>query len=207
MERSEISVWTNAEASSIRGALERAGRVRHRLLLVGWLRKVPSMAWAVLCERTIPGLPNPAVFVTLAAMAFCSLSACGTSPAKDFSGPWHPINSFQSQAYEIPLQRAYTFYAAPMDETLKTMLGRWARDTGRTLDYRLGYDVTLYEPVAGIRTTDIDSAVRKLSAIFAAQDVLVLAHPRRLVVQATTAGTGSPHAAAVAGSATGGVRP
>jgi hypothetical protein len=140
-------------------------------------------------------------------MTLCALTACGTPPAKDFSGSWRPLNRFHSQATEIPLQQAYAFYAAPMDETLKTMLSRWAKDTGRTLDYGLDYDVTLYKPVADIRTTDIDSAVQQLSTIFAAQHVLVTAHPREIVVLATTAGANDRHAELTAAPAKPGARP
>ncbi len=207
MERKVVGAWGNASAHLIigsSGGLADSGD--HR----------PSIE--VLSKSTSAGQPAENVeksrkmraagfSIALGTMALCALTACGTPPAKDFSGSWRPINRFQSQATEIPLQQAYTFYAAPIDETLKTMLGRWAKDTGRTLDYGLDYDVTLYKPVADIRTTDIDSAVQQLSTIFAAQDVLVTAHPRGIVVLATTAGAKHRHAELTAGPATPGARP
>ena len=74
------------------------------------------------------------------------------------------------------------FYAAPMDETLKTMLTRWATDSGRTLSYQLPFDVTLYTPVSDIRTTDLDVAAQQLTTIYAAQHVYVSATDRKILV-------------------------
>lgn len=187
MERKVVGTWGNSAARLISGDSGEFVDRGDYLPLV-----------QVLSEPTSVGLPAAHVeksrrtryagfSIALGTMVLCALTACGTPPAKDFSGSWHPINRFQSQPTEIPLQQAYTFYAAPMDQTLKTMLSRWAKDTSRTLKYGLGYDVTLYKPVADIRTTDIDTAVQQLSTIFAAQDVLVTAHPREIVVQTTAA--------------------
>ena len=52
-------------------------------------------------------------------LATLALSACGTPAAKDFRGSWKPVNRFQDAPVEIPLEQPYTFYAAPMDETLE----------------------------------------------------------------------------------------
>lgn len=82
----------------------------------------------------------------------------------------------------IPLRTAYTFYAAPMDGTLKAMLTRWARDTQRELAYRHTVDLTLYAGVAGIRTTSLDTAVTELNRLYAAQDILVTATDRAIAV-------------------------
>jgi len=120
------------------------------------------------------------------------LVGCGTQPARDFRGSWKPVNRFQALPTEIPLDRPYTFYAAPMDETLRTMLERWAKDTGRTLDYQLGYDVTLYRPVADIHTPDLAQAADQLSTIYAAQGVQVTGQPRRILVEAATSKAVSP---------------
>lgn len=115
-------------------------------------------------------------------IALIALTGCGTPPAKNFGGKWVPVNHFGAQPTEIPLQAAYTFYAAPMDETLKTMLTRWANDSGRTLSYQLPFDVTLYTPVSSIRTTDLDAAAQQLTIIYAAQHVYVSATDRKILV-------------------------
>lgn len=131
-------------------------------------------------------------------LAVTALAGCGTPPAKNFAGPWKPVNHFQSTPTEIPLNPAYVFYASPMDETLKTMLTRWARDSGRELSYQLSFDVTLYQPVSGIRTTDIDDAVARLNSIYATQGVLVSATARHIEVRPPPTG----NTGATAGDAT-----
>lgn len=113
------------------------------------------------------------------------LVACSTPPVKDFKGPWGPVNRYRSAPIEIPLHSQYTFFAAPTDETLKSMLIRWANDTDRTLRYELSYDVTLYQPVATIRTTDIEAAATELNAIYAAQGVRMTAKSGEILVQST----------------------
>ena len=136
-------------------------------------------------------------------IAMAVLAGCGTPPAKNFGGSWKPLNHFQAQPTEIPLQAAYTFYAAPMDETLKTMLTRWATDSGRTLSYELPFDVTLYTPVSAIRTTDLDSAAQQLTTIYAAQHVYVSATDRNILVRpSSTTGSGSAGAADADAAAT-----
>jgi hypothetical protein len=99
------------------------------------------------------------------------LVGCGTPSAKDFGGRWKPVNHFQATTTEIPLDRPYTYYASPMDETLRTMLIRWTNDTGMTLVYRLPSDYTLFAPVSKVRTADVGEAARELSSIYAAQGV------------------------------------
>lgn len=121
-------------------------------------------------------------------LVIVALAGCGTPPARNFAGPWKPVNRFQSKPTEIPLNPAYVFYASPMDETLKTMLTRWSRDSGRELSYQLSFDVTLYQPVSGIRTTDIDDAVARLNSIYATQGVSVSANARRIEVRSPTVG-------------------
>jgi hypothetical protein len=115
-------------------------------------------------------------------IAVIALTGCGTPAAKNFGGRWKPVNHFRTQPTEIPLQAAYMFYAAPMDETLKTMLTRWATDSGRTLSYQLPFDVTLYTPVSDVRTTDLDVAAQQLTTIYAAQHVYVSATDRKILV-------------------------
>lgn len=114
------------------------------------------------------------------------LAGCGTPPAKDFGGRWKPVNRFQDAPTEIPLAKNYTFYAAPMDGTLKTMLTRWAKDSGVQLSYELPSDYTLFKPVTQISTTDIQSATAELNSIYAAQGVHVSADDRRILVQSAS---------------------
>ena len=119
------------------------------------------------------------------------LASCGTPPAKDFGGRWKPVNRFQATTTEIPLNRPYTYYASPMDETLRTMLVRWTTDTGMTLVYRLPSDYTLFAPVAKVRTADVRQAAQELSSIYAAEGVSVTAKGDTLQVgRAVSLGSG-----------------
>jgi hypothetical protein len=118
-------------------------------------------------------------------LACLLLAACGTPPAKDFKGSWRPVNHFRAVPTEIPLHRHYVYFAAPVDETLKSMLARWASDTERNLDYQLSYDVTLYQAVAALRTPDIEAAISELNALYAAQGVRVSVQPGEILVTST----------------------
>jgi hypothetical protein len=129
-------------------------------------------------------------------IAVLALTGCGTPPAKDFGGRWKPANRFQDAPTEIPLAKTYTYYASPMDGTLKSMLTRWAKDSGMQLNYQLPSDYTLYRPVGQIRTPDVQAAASELSSIYAAQGVFVSVDNQQILVQAA----GQPQAAASASS-------
>lgn len=124
--------------------------------------------------------------------ALVTLAGCGAPAPKDYGGSWTPVNRFQNSPTEIPLSPAYTFYASPMDATLRTMLKRWAADNGLQLTYQLGSDFTLYQPIAQLRTNDLQSAVSELSAIYAPQGVSVVADGKRILVQSTGATQAAP---------------
>jgi hypothetical protein len=121
-----------------------------------------------------------------------ALSGCGTPAAKDFGGSWKPVNRFQDQTTEIPLAQAYTFYASPMDGTLKTMLSRWSKDNGMTLSYQLMSDYTLYKPVAQIHTRDVRAAAAELNSIYAAEGIFVSINDKQILV--TVANVSKPDA-------------
>lgn len=119
------------------------------------------------------------------------LAGCATKPAPDFGGRWKPVNRFASTTMEIPLYSSYVYQASPMDGTLKTMLERWAKDSGMTLDYRLSSDYTLYGAVANITTTNPQQAVIDLSTAYAGQGVSISIVGNQIVVQSVSASTAS----------------
>lgn len=129
-------------------------------------------------------------------LATLALTACATPSAKDFGGSWKPVNRFQDTPTEIPLNPAYTYYASPMDETLRSMLRRWAKDSGMQFSYHLSSDYTLYKAVARIRTTDIHAATADLSAIYAAQGVSVSTDGHEIMARPARANSDMPPAAA-----------
>jgi hypothetical protein len=130
-----------------------------------------------------------------------TLTACAAPAAKDFGGRWKPVNHYQSAPTEIPLAKAYTFYAAPMDGTLKTMLTRWAKDSGWQLSYLLSSDFALYTPVSQLHTTDVQEAIAKLNTLYAQQDVLISADSRQIQVRSASAARGEATADATISAA------
>lgn len=120
-------------------------------------------------------------FIAIAAAVM--LAGCATKPAPDIGGRWKPVNRFASTTMEIPLYTSYVYQATPMDGTLKTMLERWAKDSGMTLDYRISSDYTLYGVVSTISTTNPQQAVIDLSSAYSAQGVSVSIVGNQIVVQ------------------------
>ena len=130
---------------------------------------------------------NKVLTLPLTLCLVAALAACGTPPAKDFGGQWRPVNKYDEKVVEIPLAVPYTYYAAPMDGTLKSMLTRWTSDNGMKLDYKLRSDFTLTKAASGIHTTEVRDAASQLSAIYAPQGVSVLVDGPSLVVEETSA--------------------
>ncbi|CAN7172800.1 TcpQ domain-containing protein [Pseudoxanthomonas sp. LjRoot143] len=114
-----------------------------------------------------------------------AVAGCATPKAADVNGRWRPVNRFAEAPQAIPLQQAYTYQASPADGTLRTMLGRWAKDARLTLAYLHPNDYTLHAPVAHIRTNSLEDAATSLSAAYAEQGVqVVIERPRIIVSQA-----------------------
>lgn len=128
------------------------------------------------------------------------LAACATPEAPDVRGRWRPVNRFAEAPQAIPLQQAYVYQASPVDGTLKTMLGRWAKDSHLNLSYLHPNDYTLHAPVAQIRTSSLEEAAAALSSAYAAQGVRIAVERPRIVVSqalpedatAATANAASP---------------
>jgi hypothetical protein len=146
-------------------------------------------------EPSVNRTLNPLALSLVSALAML-LSACGTPAAKDFGGRWKPVNKYDDKVVEIPLALPYTYYAAPMDGTLKTMLTRWTKDTGLKLAYRLRSDFSLTRAASGIHTTELRDATAQLSTIYGAQGVAVTVNGSELVVEEVSAST-TPAAAPV----------
>lgn len=130
------------------------------------------------------GFAGKCRLISACALAAVMLAGCAAPKPKDFSGHWQPVNHFGTTTTAIPLQRAYTYFASPLDATLKTLLERWARDTGMRVDYRLRDDYTLYTPVSAIHTADVVSALAQLNQIYVAQDVSITVNRGAFVVDA-----------------------
>jgi hypothetical protein len=127
----------------------------------------------------------------IAARALCvlvlsqMLFACATRPAPGISGRWKAVNHYAATPEEIPLYQTYVFYPSPMDRTLKAMLARWAQDSKMTLSYQHPSDFSLFEPVAQIRTSNLQEAAAMLTSLYAAQHVSVTVRDNAIVVRRT----------------------
>lgn len=121
-----------------------------------------------------------------------ALTGCGTPAAKDFGGSWKPVNRYEDKTTEIPLAVPYTYYAAPMDGTLKTMLTRWTTDTGMKLSYRLRSDFTLPKATSQIHTSELRDAAAQLGTIYAPQGIAVVVDGPELVIEEISTVTSTP---------------
>lgn len=121
--------------------------------------------------------------MSLATVCLLVVSACATRPAPDFGGRWKSVNHYAESTQEIPLQHPYVFQASPMDATLKTMLGRWTRDSKMKLSYEHRSDFTLHRKVADIQTTDLQQAVSQLTAAYAEQRLSITVENNGIVVR------------------------
>ena len=130
-----------------------------------------------------------------------ALTGCATPPARDFGGSWKPVNHFDKKTTEIPLAVPYTYYAAPMDGTLKTMLTRWTTDNGMKLQYKLRSDFTLTTAASAIHTSELRDAASQLSGIYAPQGVAVVVDGPDLVVDEISVIAPPPAAAPAAAPA------
>lgn len=145
--------------------------------------------------------------VCACALAAIMLAGCAAPKPKDFNGKWIPVNRFSATTSPIPLHRSYTYFASPLDATLKSLLERWARDTGMRVDYRYGNDFTLYAPVSAIHTTDVASALGQLNHIYASQDVRITVNRGAFVVDAQPPSQPSTTESAPPGAAPGRAAP
>lgn len=128
---------------------------------------------------------NVVVRASLAAGVMCMVlgaSGCATPEAEGISGRWRPVNRFSEAPQAIPLQQAYVYQASPADGTLRTMLGRWAKDANLTLAYLHPNDYTLHAPVAQIRTNSLEDAANALSVAYVDQGVRVVVERPRIIV-------------------------
>lgn len=95
------------------------------------------------------------------------LTGCATARAPNFAGEWRPVNAYDLSIRAIPLRAQTSFYPIPMDATLRGLLTRWAKESGRLLDYRHDQDYTLPVKISSLKADSIEVAVEKLQQIYA----------------------------------------
>ncbi|MDV3468451.1 hypothetical protein RZA67_06850 [Stenotrophomonas sp. C3(2023)] len=123
---------------------------------------------------------SPLICLSALALAGCA------SHAPDFSGRWKPLNRLPSSTTSIPLHQDYVYQVSPMDGTLKSLLERWARDTGLSLDYGLDRDYSLVSALTGINTTARAAALDELGRVYEAHGVRITTEGQHLRVRSAT---------------------
>lgn len=113
-----------------------------------------------------------------------TLVACGTTPAPNYGGRWQPMDRLAPEATPILLQRHYVYYVAPVDNTLKGVLERWARDSGVPLDYSAAHDFTLHSVSGHVRADDLGTAVRMMQTAYQSYGLSIRFESGRIAVQA-----------------------
>lgn len=112
------------------------------------------------------------------------LVSCATPEPPGWRGRWRPVNRLAETPSPIPLVERYVFHVSPADGTLRSLLARWAADTGMSLAYQHGYDYTLHQAAARVSTTDLHAAADLLTRAYAAQGLAVMVEGNRIVVRA-----------------------
>ncbi len=122
------------------------------------------------------------VLIAVMALVVCTLAACGTKPAPDFRGRWKAVNEVDAAPRAIPLQPVQRFLVLPSDRTLKGVVDRWAKESGRRSAYRASTDFSLHIDAAKVSASNLDTAVAQLSAAYAAQGIRIDVQPTSIVV-------------------------
>jgi hypothetical protein len=100
------------------------------------------------------------------------LGACGgLPPAKDFSGDWQKINTFEPRVDTIPLEKEYFFTALKVDSSLMALLQRWANDVSLGLEVRCRNDYSVSEKMLDVQTRSLTAALEELNYIYSKQDL------------------------------------
>lgn len=122
------------------------------------------------------------------------LAACGTKPAPDFRGRWRPINELDATPRPIPLQPVQRFFVLPADRTLKDVVERWAKESGRRAAYRAPTNFSVHIDAAKVSASTLETAAAQLANAYRAQGIQIVIEPRLIVVSAA----GPTHASASA---------
>lgn len=103
-----------------------------------------------------------------------TLPACGTHRAPSFHGAnWKPIHKYSDSVNKIPLRVTHVYAAQAADATLRTLLRRWASESGIQLIYSANHDFSLPKEVASIKTASLMRAVAQLGKVYRTHGVEV----------------------------------
>lgn len=122
------------------------------------------------------------------AFALALLGGCALLGRSPFGGAWAPLNRYPPEAARLPLDARYVYFTTPVDGSLRALLARWAGDTGRSLRYTAGFDLTLHRAAATLRETDIQAAITRLNSLYAGRGIAIAAGEEVITVSAVRSG-------------------
>jgi hypothetical protein len=123
----------------------------------------------------------------LAVVVSVFVAACGTKPAPDFRGRWRPINELDTTPRAIPLQPVQQFFVLPADRTLKDVVERWAKESGRRAAYRAPTNFSVHIDAAKVSASTLETAAAQLADAYRSQGIQISVEPRSIIVSASGA--------------------
>lgn len=109
------------------------------------------------------------LLLALVAALGCGCATTESSAVRD----WHPVNALASAPQPLSPGPQVRFISTPVDDSLRTLLSRWARESDASLEYRIATDYSLSVDAASIRATSIHAALEALNRIYAAHGLVI----------------------------------
>ena len=103
----------------------------------------------------------------VAFLAACLLCAGCASHSAKVSGGWRPANTLDTTPQPILRAPATQYMSTPIDQSLRGLLTRWAREGNMALDFQLASDFSLSQEAAAIRASSLEAALEALNRIYA----------------------------------------
>jgi hypothetical protein len=142
-------------------------------------------------DFVVNGIVRAAAF---AAVVSVCVSACGIKPAPDFRGRWRPVNELDTTPRAIPLQPVQRFFVLPVDRTLKDVVERWAKESGRRAAYRAPTNFSVHIDAAKVSASTLETAAAQLADAYRSQAILISVEPRLIIVSTGAAAPAPPSA-------------
>lgn len=138
--------------------------------------------WATMKNDRVVAVTRPVIATVFAIL----VQACAAPQAVDMADNWKPVNSLGDVPKEIPLKEEAElpkYQMLPTDSTLRTLLERWAKENGGSLDWQYPSDLTLVSGLEPIKDNNLQRALNAVRRTYAAQKlrIQVLANKSLLV--------------------------
>lgn len=105
--------------------------------------------------------------VLISLVAGLTLSACGAYNKPPFHGAdWKPVHRYSDTVNKIPIKKPQLYIVRAADSTLRSLLRRWAMESGAELVYVVDDDFSLPKAAAPIRTASLVAAVGQLHNVY-----------------------------------------